>query len=61
MDVQLEAPYQQKEILLLLLLFSYSCLFHVFPYCVYKIETEIMQDFKFSNLNLNYRIIKVNI
>ena len=29
----------------LLLLFSYSYLFHVFPYCVYKIETEIMQDF----------------
>ena len=58
MDVQLEVQYQQKVILLL---FSYSCLFHVFPYCVYKIETEIMQDFKISNLYLNYRIIKVNI
>ena len=35
----------------LLLLFSYSCLFHVFPYCVYKIESKIMQDFDDNHCN----------
>ena len=32
-----------------------------YVYCVYKIETQIIQDFKISNLNLNYGVIKVNI
>ena len=32
-----------------------------YVYCVYKIKTQIIQDFKNFNLNLNYDINKVNI